>query len=155
MNFHTTCGKGVTGRALGVYGIVVYTSYTFEDKNLAQIEDKNASLIISTLQSFILWLESSVQFSHSVVWLLLHGLQHARPPYQQFPELTETHVHWVRDAIQQFHPLSSPSPPAFRSFPASGSFPMSQFFSSGGQSVGVLASASASVLPVNIQDWFP
>ena len=40
-----------------------------------------------------------------------------------------------------------------RSFPASGSFPMSQFFSSGGQSIG--ASASASVLPVNFQDWFP
>ena len=40
-----------------------------------------------------------------------------------------------------------------QSFPASGSFPMSQFFSSGGQSIGV--SASASVLPINIQDWFP
>ena len=45
------------------------------------------------------------------------------------------------------HPFSS----CFQSFPASGSFPMSQFFASGGQSVG----ASASVLPVNIQDWFP
>ena len=40
-----------------------------------------------------------------------------------------------------------------QSFPASGSFPMSQFFTSGGQSIG--ASASASVLPMNIQDWFP
>ena len=41
----------------------------------------------------------------------------------------------------------------FQSFPASGSFPVSQFFASGGQSIGV--SASASVLPMNIQDWFP
>ena len=47
------------------------------------------------------------------------------------------------------HPLSS----CLQSFPASESFPLSQFFESGGQSIGV--SASASVLPVNIQDWFP
>ena len=79
------------------------------------MEDKNALLIISALQYFILWLESSVQFSHSVVPYSLgpHGLQQARPPYQQFLELTQTHVHWVGDAIQQFHPLSSPFPTAF------------------------------------------
>ena len=56
-----------------------------------------------------------------------------------------------------YHPTISPSVVPFsshlRSFPASRSFPMSQFFSSGGQSIGV--SASASVLPMNIQDWFP
>ena len=48
-------------------------------------------------------------------------------------------------------------PSCFQSFPASGSFPMSQFFKSGGQSIGVSASASASasILPMNIQDWFP
>ena len=51
------------------------------------------------------------------------------------------------------HPLSSPSPPAPQSLPASGSFPMSQLFTWGGQSIGV--SASASVLPMNTQDWFP
>ena len=59
-------------------------------------------------------------------------------------------LHWV--AIQPSHPLSSllllP-----QSFPASGSFPVSQLFASGGQSIGV--SASALVLPMNIQDWFP
>ena len=49
--------------------------------------------------------------------------------------------------------LSSSSPPAFYFFPASGSFPMSQLFASGGQSTGT--SAPASVLPINIQDWFP
>ena len=66
------------------------------------------------------------------------------PVHHQLPELTQIHVHWVSDAIQPSHPLSSPSP---------GSFPMSQFLTSGGQSVGI--SASASVLPMNIQDWFP
>ena len=58
---------------------------------------------------------SSVQFSHSVVSNSLwpHELQHARPPcLSQLPESTQTHVHWVGDAIQPAHPLSSPSPPA-------------------------------------------
>ena len=69
------------------------------------------------------------------------------------PEFAQTHVHWVGDAIQPSHPLLPPSPPAFNLFPASGSFLMSQFFTSGGQSIGV--STSALVLPMNIQDWFP
>ena len=72
------------------------------------------------------------------------------PVHHQLLEFTQTHVHQVGDAIQPSHPLSSPSPPAFQSFPASESFPMSQFFASGGQ--GIVASASASVLPMNIQD---
>ena len=62
------------------------------------------------------------------------------------------YVHWVGDAIQPSHSLSSPSPPAFN-FPESGSFPKSQFYTSGGESFRV--SASASVLPKNIQGWFP
>ena len=97
------------------------------------------------------------QFSHSVMsdsWRP-HGLQRAGfPVHPQLPELTQTHVLRVGDAIQLFHPLTSPSPPAFSLFhAASGSFPKSQFFESGGQSIG--ASASASVLPMNIQDRFP
>ena len=60
-------------------------------------------------------------------------------------------IELVGDAIQPSHPLLSPSPPAFQSFPASGSFPMSWLCISGGQSIG----ASASVFPMNIQDWFP
>ena len=74
------------------------------------------------------------------------------PVHNQLPEFIQTHVHWVGDAIQPFHPLF-PFSSSLQSFPASGSFPMSQFFASGGQSIGV--SASASVLPMNIQDWFP
>ena len=73
------------------------------------------------------------------------------PIHHQLPELTQTDVHQVGDAIQPSHPLSSPS--HLQSFPASGSFPMSQFFASGGWSIG--ASALASVLPMNIQDGVP
>ena len=68
-------------------------------------------------------------------------------------ELAQTHVHWVDDAIQPSHPLSSPFSSCLQSFPASGSFPMTQFFTSGGQSIG--SSASTSVLPMNTQDWSP
>ena len=79
------------------------------------------------------------------------------PVFHRLPEFTQTHVHWVCDAIQPSCPLSSPSPPVFFffffSFPAAGYFPMSWLFASGGQSIR--ASASASVLPMNIQDWSP
>ena len=73
------------------------------------------------------------------------------PVQHQLLDLTQPHVHQVSDAIQPSHSLSSrllwPS-----ILPASGSFPKIRFFPSGGQSIGV--SALASVLPMNIQDWF-
>ena len=69
------------------------------------------------------------------------------------PEFAQTHVHRIGGAIHPSHPLLPPSPPAVKSRPASGSFPVSRLFISGGQSSG--ASASASVLPMNVQDWFP
>ena len=92
----------------------------------------------------------SVQFSCSVVSdsLRPHGLQPGLPDHHQLPEFTQAHVHRVGDAIQPSRPLSSPSPPAFNLSQHQG--PVSQLFASGGQSIGV--SASASVLPVNIQD---
>ena len=74
------------------------------------------------------------------------------PVHHQLLELAQNHVHRVSEAIQPSHPLSSPSPPAFNLSQHQGLF-KSQFFASGGQSIGV--SASASVLPMNIQDWFP
>ena len=74
------------------------------------------------------------------------------PFHQQLLEFTQTHVHRVGDAIQPSHPVI-PFSSYPQSLPASGSFPMSQLFISGGQSVGV--SASASVLPMNTQDWSP
>ena len=75
------------------------------------------------------------------------------PVHHQLLEPSHTHIHHVNDAIQPYHPLSSPSPPAFNLSQHQGFFLMSQLFTSGGQSIG--ASASASVLPMNIQDWFP
>ena len=98
---------------------------------------------------------SSVQFSCSVVSNSLwpHGLQHARPPC---PSPTPRVYSNPCPLSQQCHPTISSSVIPFsshlQSFPASGSFQMSQFFSSGDQSIGV--SASASVLPMNIQDLF-
>ena len=71
---------------------------------------------------------------------------------QQLLEFTQSHVHRIGDAIQLSHPLSSPSPPTFN-LSQHQTLPMSQLFASSGQSIG--ASASASVLPMNIQDWFP
>ena len=82
------------------------------------------------------------------------GLQHARPPC---PSPTPRVYSNSCPLSQWCHPTISSSVVPFssclHSFPASGSFPMSQFFTSGGQIIG--ASASASVLPMNIQDWFP
>ena len=102
-----------------------------------------------------MWI-SSVQFSRSVMsdsfWP--HELQHARPPC---PSPTPG-VHWdSRPSSQWCHPAISSSVIPFsscpQSLPASGSFPRSQFFTSGGQRIGV--SASASILTMNIQGWFP
>ena len=75
------------------------------------------------------------------------------PVLHYLPEFTHTHVHWIGDAIKPSHPLSTPFSSCPQSFSASGSFPMSRLFTSGGQSIG--PSASASVLPKNIQGWFP
>ena len=74
------------------------------------------------------------------------------PVHHQLLELAQTHVHQVGDAIQPSNPVTLFSS-HLQSFPSSGSFQMSQFFTSGGQSIGI--SASPSVLPMNIQDWFP
>ena len=83
-----------------------------------------------------------------------HGLQHARPPCPSpIPGACSNSCPsswWCHPTIlSSVIPFSS----CPQSFPASGSFPMNQFFASDGQSIGV--SASASVLPMNIQDWFP
>ena len=110
--------------------------------------------VLSLMQN---WLEdNSVQFSHSVVSSSLqpHGLQHSRLPYP-----SPTPGTYSRSCTLSWwcHPTVSTSVVPFfshlQSCPASGAFQMSQFFPSGGQSIGV--SASASVLPMNIQDWFP
>ena len=73
------------------------------------------------------------------------------PVHHQLPELARSHVHWADEAIQPSISSSVIPFSCFQSFPASGSFLMSRLFASGGQSIG----ASASVFPMNIQDWFP
>ena len=103
-----------------------------------------------------LYMLSSVQFSHSVMSNSLqpHGLLHARHPCPSPTPWACSNScpssRWCHSTISSsVFPFSS----CLQSFPASGSFPVSQFFTSGAQSIGVLASAS--VLPMNIQDWFP
>ena len=99
---------------------------------------------------------SSVQFTHSVVSdsLRPHESQHARPPCPSPPPRVHSDSRpsspWCHPAISSSVVPVSSCP---QSLPASGSFPVSQFFTSGGQSIGV--SASASVLPMNTQDWSP
>ena len=73
------------------------------------------------------------------------------PILHYLPEFAQTHVHWVGYAIQPSYPVTLFF--CLECFPASGSFPMSQLFASGGQSIGT--SASALVLPMNIQASFP
>ena len=95
-------------------------------------------------------------FSCSVVSDSLgpHGLQYARPPC---PSLTPRIYPNSCSLSRWCHPTISssvkPFSSCFQSFPASGSFQMTQLFASGGQSIGV--SASTSVLPMNIHNWFP
>ena len=95
---------------------------------------------------------SSVQFTSAAQWCptLCDPMNHSTPGlpvHHQLPEFTQTHVHRVIS--------SSVVPFSFclQSFPALGSFLMNQLFTSGGQNIGV--SVSASVLPMNIQGWFP
>ena len=102
------------------------------------------------------WTFSSVQFSHSVMSNSLwpHGLQHTRLPC---PSPTSGAYSNSCPSNPWCHPTISSSVIPFssclQSFPWSGSFPVSQFFITGGQSIRV--SASASVLPMTSQDWFP
>ena len=75
------------------------------------------------------------------------------PILHHFLELAQTHMHQVGDAIPPSYPLPSHSPPPFNLAEHQGSFQMSQFFTSCSQSIDT--STSASVLPMNIQGWFP
>ena len=104
----------------------------------------------------LIWIMPSVQFSLSVVSdsLRPHELQHARPPCSS----PTPGVYSNSCPLSWWcHPTNSSSIIPFsscpQSFPASGSFPMSQFFAFGGQSIRV--SASTSVLPMNTQEWSP
>ena len=98
----------------------------------------------------------SAQFSCSVMSdsLRPHEWQMpGLPVHYQLPDFTQIHVHWVGDANLTISASVVPFSSCLQSFPTSGSFLMSQLLASDGQSIG--ASASASVLPMIIQGWFP
>ena len=122
-----------------------------------RVQSLQRQMVKALLLLFSSWhmLFSSVQFSHSVVSNSLrpHGLQHIRLPC---PSPTPGVHSNSCPFSQRCHPTISSSVVPFshlQSFPSSGSFQMNQFFTSGGQTIRV--SASASVLPMNIQDCFP
>ena len=141
------CGVGeVCWQSLGL------TSMRSNQQDPAELRHE-----IKLLSNRFLWFSASsvILFSHSVMsdsMQLMNRSMPGLPVHHQLPDYTQTHVPWVCDAIKPFHTLLSPSPLTFN-LSLSGSFQMSHFFESGGQSIGVLASAS--ILPMNIQDWFP
>ena len=123
-----------------------------------QIENISSSLVsilFPKFNDYCFWAEFSVQFSHSVVSdsFRPHEPQHTRPPCPSPTPGVHTNPcpssGWCHPTISSSVVRFSSCP---QSFPASGSFPMSWLFPSGGQIIG--ASASASLLSVNIQDWF-
>ena len=146
--------EGCSGGPQSSY-IIFQSSTVF----IGETEKSLGSLPAPPSVTFRVFSRTEVQFSsvQLLSWsesLRPHGLQHARPPspsptpgvYSNSCPLSW----WCHPAISSsVVPFSS----CLQSFPASGTFPMSQFFASGGQSIGV--SASASVLPMTIQDWFP
>ena len=100
------------------------------------------------------WSSCCCLVTKSCPTLWTHELQHTRLPCPSLSlEFAQTHIHWVGGAIDPSHSLSPTSLPAFNLSQHQSFLPMSWLFISGGQSIG--ASASASVLSMNIQGWFP
>ena len=120
---------------------------TFTRLTLGRWDDRNHFRLEGILLLF-----SSVAQSCPTLWHPINRSMPGLSVHHQLLESTQTHVHWIGDAIQPSQPviLFSSCP---QSFPASGSFQMSQLFTSGGQSTGL--SASASLLPMNTQDCSP
>ena len=153
-----TCPSGPSLHSLLVYGI---SSHLDHDSVIPTV-----SVCFSVKQklpnrtgtrshlSFYSQCPTQLLFSHSVVShsLQSHGLQHTRlpclPPSPRVCSISSPLSRWCHPVISVIPFSSCP-----QSFPALGSFPMSQFFASGDQRIGV--SALTSALPINIQDWFP
>ena len=96
---------------------------------------------------------SSVAQSCPTLWDPMNHSMPGLPVHHQIPEFTQTHVHWVGNAIQPSHPLSSPSPPTPKPSQHQSLFQWVNSLHDVAKSIGV--SASASVLPMNTQDWSP
>ena len=141
------CPWDFPGRNTGV-GCHFILQGIFLESNLIflwLLHSQAASFQLSHLQFISVQLLSRVQLCDP-----MHCSTPGLPVHRQLPEFTQTHVHWVSDAIQPSHPLSSPSPPAFNLSQHQGLF---QGVSSSHQVAKVLGvSPSASVLP---KDWFP
>ena len=133
-----------------------YTTLQTWETITINLESQAWVVFFLSLQNFLIGYYHSVQFSRSVVFdsLWPHELQHTKPPcplpapgvYPNSCALSR----WCHPAISSSVVFFSSCP---QSLPASGSFPMSQLFAWGGQSIRV--SASASILPMNTQDWSP
>ena len=95
---------------------------------------------------------SSADQSFPTLWDPIDYSTPGLPVHHQLPEFTQIHVHWISDAIQPSHPLLSLSPPTFNLSQHHGLF---QWVCSSHQVAKIVVSASASALPMNIQDWFP
>ena len=123
-------------------------------KRMKEIISIDAEKHLTKPNSLLWW--SSVQFSHSVMSDSLWPLDCSTPGllvHHQLLELAQTQVHWVRDAIQPSHPLSSPSPPAFNLSQHQGLF---QWVSSSHQVAKMLElQLQYQYIPMNIQDWLP
>ena len=125
--------------------------------NCMELLSKSVKLLYSKMKShpvFTSWTQS-VQFSSvtqtcPTLWNPMDSSTLVLAVHHQLLEFTQTHVHWVSDASQPSHPLTSPSPPAFNPSQYQGLF---KWVSPSHQLAKV--SASASVLPVNIKEWFP
>ena len=130
-------------KAINILGIVAHIIFLRSDEG-NNLTDVHGSDIFYDL----------IQFSLSVMSDSLQAHRHCSMPgfpvHHQFLELAQTHVHKVGDANQPSSSSVIPISSCLQSFPASGAFPKNQFFASGSQNIG--ASASASVLPMNIQD---
>ena len=139
------CGSLVFQTAL----ILLHFNFSIRFRILLCSEWKHRKLYTSSLVHQLI--NNIHQFSSALLCLTLCGPMNCRTlglsVYHQLPESTQTHVHWVGDAVQPSHPLSSPFPPRLmlmlQSFLTSGSFQISQLFASGSQNIGVSASTSS------------
>ena len=146
-SFSYSCARKVMGVVLGLHKTLKCSAV--RRKGFCWVNKRTCILI---LKRFNLWFVVQLHIMSDSLWA--HGLQHDRLPCPSpIPGVCSSSCplsRWCHPTISSsVIPFSS----CLQSFPASGSFPMSQFFASSGQSIGV--SASTSVLPLNIQDWFP
>ena len=137
------CGGSPKGQKDFLKGVTSYSYISFIKHVEHCIDIECICTMIAVVQSL-----SCVQLFVTLMDCRTTGF----PVLHYLPEVAQTHIHWVNDAIQPSHLLSSPSPPALNLSQHQGLF---QWVSSFYQVPKYLASASTSVLPMNIQDWFP